>query len=107
MKIVIDIPEEYYSFIKNHQYMDRYYVTSEASKIFCAIKHGTPLPDGAEILTKEAYSDLCMRAANAQNFESEEYVDDRIKNYDKMLKSGILDCVIEEVTGKRGTANNE
>jgi hypothetical protein len=46
MQIVIDIPEEYYNFIKNHQYMDRYYSISEASKIFCAIKNGTPLPKG-------------------------------------------------------------
>ena len=28
------------------------------------IENGTPLPEGAEILTKDAYSDLCRRAAD-------------------------------------------
>ena len=46
MQIVIDIPEEYYDYIKEHQYMDRYYTIPEASKIFCAIKNGIPLPKG-------------------------------------------------------------
>lgn len=46
MQIVIDIPEEYYDYIKEHHYMDRYYDTREKSKIFCAIKNGTPLPKG-------------------------------------------------------------
>jgi hypothetical protein len=32
-----------------------------------AIFHGTPLPEGAEILTKEAYSDLCMRASRVES----------------------------------------
>lgn len=39
MQIVIEIDEEYYDYIKEHQY-------PEASIIFCAIKNGTPLPKG-------------------------------------------------------------
>ena len=36
---------------------------------YVAVKNGIPLPEGAEILTKEAYSDLCMRAANKEPYE--------------------------------------
>jgi hypothetical protein len=32
-----------------------------------AITEGVELPEGAEILTKEAYSDLCMRASRAES----------------------------------------
>ena len=105
MKIIIDIPKARYKDIQriaSVQLENYHFKTAEQ-----IIANGTPLPDGAEILTKDAYSDLCTRSAYVPNFESEEYVEDRIKNYDKMLKSGILDCVIEEVTGKRGTVNNE
>lgn len=34
-----------------------------------AITEGVELPEGAEILTKEAYSDLCMRASSAEREE--------------------------------------
>lgn len=33
--------------------------------LYTIVRNGTPLPDGAEILTKEAYSDLCLRASRA------------------------------------------
>ena len=98
MKIVIDIPEYMYKDIKNCGYVYPEHAEDLASYII----NGTPLPEGAEILTKDAYSDLCTRAADVPNFESEEYVEERINNYNKMLKSGILDCVTEEATGKRG-----
>ena len=56
MQIVIDIPAEDFEKVK--------YGRGAVSMMRKAIIHGTPLPDGAEILTKEAYSDLCMRAAD-------------------------------------------
>jgi hypothetical protein len=34
-----------------------------------AIVNGTSLPEGAEILSKEEYSDLCMRAAEGSDKE--------------------------------------
>ena len=40
-------------------------------EVLDGIVNGTPLPDGAEILTKEAYSDLCMRAADVSSVEPE------------------------------------
>ena len=88
MKIVIDISAEDFEKVKCGR--------GAVSMMRKAIIHGTPLPDGAEILTKEAYSDLCARAADAPNFESKEYIEQRIENYNKLLKSGILDCIKEK-----------
>ena len=59
MKIVIDIPNGCYEELNNGQFP-----VQDAYRLVAWIKNGTPLPDGAEILTKEAYSDLCMRAAD-------------------------------------------
>lgn len=39
---------------------------------------------------------ISRQAADVPDFESEEYVEERIRNYDKMLKSGILDCIMEK-----------
>ena len=52
MKVIIDIPEYIYKVCQGH-----------GDPVYGYIAKGTPLPEGAEILTKEAYSDLCMRAA--------------------------------------------
>lgn len=90
MKLVIDIPEKDYKRMKEQSMFGRADVWRKA------IQNGQPLPDGAEILTKEAYSDLCTRAANVLNFESKEYIEQRLENYNKLLKSGILDCVKEK-----------
>ncbi len=57
MQIVIDIPEEAYKLLKNDG-VD----WLGAEHILNAVANGTPLPDGAEILTKEAYNDLRLRA---------------------------------------------
>ncbi len=85
MKLVIDISAEDFEKVKCGR--------GAVSMMRKAIIHGTPLPEDAEILTKEAYSDLCRRAANVPNFESEEYIEQRLEGYDKLLKSGVLDCV--------------
>lgn len=60
MKLIIDIPEEKYDVIKS----DLYNTFPAEMKEWGleAIRKGTSLPDGAEILTKETYSDLCLRA---------------------------------------------
>lgn len=90
MHIVIDIPNWLYNAIMEHR--EPVYSQSLGD----AVRDGTPLPDGAEILTKEAYSDLCTRAADVPNFESEKYIEERLNNYNKLLKSGVLDCVTEK-----------
>lgn len=73
MKIVIDIPEDVRVAINS---MGLLRVPDEMQKIVDkAIQHSTPLPGGSEILTKEAYSDLCTRAANVPNFEIEDKED--------------------------------
>ena len=59
MKLVIDIPE--YLYDRLHDIVSDDYALDDYE---LAIFNGTQLPDGAEILTKEAYSDLCMRAAD-------------------------------------------
>lgn len=61
-KIVIDIPEGIYEYSMQKEVICRSVLSY--SDTFClAIQNGTLLPEGAEILTKEAYSDLCLRAS--------------------------------------------
>lgn len=60
-ELVIKIPEELYEAYKGRPPM---LGDAGMDMIAQAIANGTPLPDGAEILTKEAYSDLCSRAAD-------------------------------------------
>lgn len=98
MKIVIDIPEEDYKRMKEQSMFGRVDVWRQA------IQNGQPLPDDVEILTKEAYSDLCSRAADVPDFENEEYVNERVNNYNKLLKSGVLDCVKEKPQESEGKA---
>lgn len=93
MKIVIDISAEDFEKVKCGR--------GAVSMMRKAIIHGTPLPEGAEILTKEAYSDLCTMAADAPNFESNEYIEQRLENYNKLLESGVLDCVKPSVEPER------
>ena len=70
MKLVIEIDEARFKDIRRIAWvqLEKYHFKTVEQ----IIANGTPLPDDAEILTKEAYSDLCMRAANAPNFESVE-----------------------------------
>lgn len=56
MKLIIDIPEEKYRHVISDYWCGNYGIQQ-------IIKNGTLLPEGAEILTKEAYSDLCLRAS--------------------------------------------
>ena len=64
MKLEIDVPDVCYENILNGE-MDSLDVRYGLE----AIKHGTSLPEGAEILTKEAYSDLCLRASRERKTE--------------------------------------
>jgi hypothetical protein len=64
MQIVIDIPDGCYEELNNGQFP-----VQDAYRLVAWIKNGTPLPEGSEILTKEAYSDLCMRASRAESEE--------------------------------------
>ena len=91
MKILIKLDKRLYKYAKHHTL-----TSTEIDEICDVIANGTPLPEGAEILTKEAYSDLCRRAADVPDFESEGYIKQRLENYNKLLKSGMLDCVKEK-----------
>lgn len=57
MKIVVDIPDEEY---ESYALAITFGMGNTAIR---RILNGTPFPEGAEILTKEAYSDLCLRAS--------------------------------------------
>ena len=63
MKIVIDIPDRFTKMIG--------FTTPELEVIATAVIHGTPLPDDAEILTAEAYSELCLMASVLNDTKSE------------------------------------
>ena len=67
MRIVIDIPDGCYKELNNGQFP-----IQDAYRLVAWIKDGTPLPEGAEILTKDAYSDLCTRAAEQLEKRTEE-----------------------------------
>lgn len=58
MQVLIDIPNWLYNAIM--ECTEPHYSKSLGD----AVRDGIPLPEGAEILTKEAYSDLCMRASS-------------------------------------------
>lgn len=62
MQIVIEIDEEDYRRIQDTSDV----FNSLTSRIYSTIRNGIPLSEGAEILSKEGYSDLCMRAANEE-----------------------------------------
>ena len=57
MKLLVEIPEETYIHLRNGGNI------GASLLIENAIKNGQKLPEDCEILTKEAYSDLCLRAS--------------------------------------------
>lgn len=76
MKIVIKLDKRLYKYAKHHTL-----TFAEIDEICDVIANGTPLPEGAEILTKEAYSDLCTRAADVPG------------NTRKRTKTHACDCI--------------
>lgn len=58
MKIVVDVPDEEY---ESYALAITFGMGNTAIR---RILNGTPIPEGAEILTAEAYSDLCLRASH-------------------------------------------
>ena len=54
MQIVIDIPDDMIKSIEQGSFGAKY----NTYDLVGCLMNGTPLPEGAEILTKEAYSDL-------------------------------------------------
>ena len=109
MKIVIEIDDKLYNRIK--------YLEPKADamldKLMRSIQNGTPLPKGhwedcsngwmcsncnRDVSYESNFCPNCgadMRVA--PDFESEEYINERINNYNKMLKSGILDYIMEKL----------
>jgi hypothetical protein len=63
MQVVIKIDDNLYERIT----VKKEYYLEDGEDLCSAIENGVPLPEGAEILTKEAYSDLCMRASRAES----------------------------------------
>ena len=61
MKVLVEIPDYRYRAIKKIDVTQKPYTINERSAI-TAIKNGQPLPEDCEVLTKEAYEDLCLRA---------------------------------------------
>ena len=92
MRIVIEIPETKYLSLKKCLENG---ITLGMTDI--AVLNGTLLPEGAEILTKEAYSDLCLRA-------SQEPILDKIEKEINSPNRGTCDYFIvdriEEIIGK-------
>ena len=65
MKLLVEIPDYRYRAIKKIDVTQKPYTINERSAI-TVIKNGQPLPEDCEILTKEAYEDLCTRASKEQ-----------------------------------------
>lgn len=62
MKLLVEIPDYRYRAIKKIDVTQKPYTINERSAI-TVIKNGQPLPEDCEILTREAYEDLCNRAS--------------------------------------------
>ena len=58
MKLLIEIPNSLYA---NLSKIQRGSVASK--RVLDCVRNGQKLPNDCEILTKEAYKDLCMRAS--------------------------------------------
>lgn len=65
MKLLVEIPNYRYRAIKKIDVTQKSYTINERSAI-TVIRNGQPLPEDCEILTKEAYEDLCLRASKEQ-----------------------------------------
>ena len=65
MKLLVEIPDYRYRAIKKIDVTQKPYTINERSAI-TVIKNGQPLPEDCEILTKEAYSDLYIRASKCE-----------------------------------------
>lgn len=118
MKIVIDIPNEKYQTIINHteEILDESSFI-EPKYLYIAVLKSTPLPEGAKILTKEAYSDLCLRASKAvtnavDQVTIKEYLDSFGKNTnvtstDAVDRQEAINAAIEGADKWDGGYNNE
>lgn len=65
MRLLVEIPEN----MKAYADKGEFNVLSEAaygSAALLAIANGQPIPDDCEILTREAYEDLCKRASMSE-----------------------------------------
>ena len=65
MLLLIDIPEKLYE-VTVESIIDADDVGVQVGTIGRAIANGQIIPDDCEILTKEAYADLCYKAAGLE-----------------------------------------
>lgn len=92
MKLLIEIPEEKYNyFILNRNSYKR--------SIAESIINGQRLPDDCEILTKEAYADLCMRASKGNCSEIPTGSTAKIDVPDNNV--GDIDCILRKAVQTR------
>ena len=63
MKLLVEIPEKIHEEAVNNR---NYIMMGKIEVVWKAIANGQPLPDDCEILTKEAYGDLCLRASMSE-----------------------------------------
>ena len=96
IELVIKIPKEVYKQFKKDQ-KEKYVSAMISTDI---ITNGTPLPEGAEILTKEAYSDLCTRAAdvpdtNVGDLISRQAVMDCFKKWQPYMATRLFEFEME------------
>lgn len=91
MKILIKVSNRFYA-----KALDEFYTHADLIDGMNAIRDGQILPDGCEILTKEAYTDLCMRAAKASDLDDIRAEIDHIIPCGKealSIKLGILEII--------------
>lgn len=120
MKIVIDIPEEDFNEIEPFLKGETIKGGFNLFKVLEIIKNGTPLreilqsmiptpcrADGRStthtldtialnMAIKELEQNSTEDCYMYEPQESKEYIEERLENYNKLLKSGILDCVTEK-----------
>lgn len=89
MKLMIDIPDDMIKSIEQGSFGAKY----NTYDIVGCLMNGTPLPDGAEILTKEAYSDLCTRAADVPDTNVGDLPSARPETHEKRTKTHACDCI--------------
>ncbi len=97
VKLLIEIPNRFYAKV-----LDEFYTHADLIDGMKAIRDGQILPDGCEILTKEAYADLCMRASKGNCSEIStgstakiDVPDNNVGNIDCISRSDAIHAVSE------------
>ena len=96
---MIDIPKYIYDTVVEYTIVD-----ADKDEIQKAIRNGQILPDNVEILTADAYSDLCLRASKLDEFrekiekERKYLLDNGMNGAEHILVHHCLRLLDDEVT---------